>query len=81
MFEVAKDLYSRRSDYEFNPHLSLLYKTLPEIKQKELCRALEVPTGAYAFDRLQMIETELPIEEPGPVRRWRQVCDVALAGL
>jgi hypothetical protein len=37
--------------------------------------------GAYGFDRIRMIETELPIEGPGPVCRWRQVCDVALAGV
>jgi len=80
MFEAARDGYSSRSDYTFNPHLSLLYKTLPEMKQNELCRTLEVPTGAYGFDRIRTIETESPIEGPGPVRRWRRVCDVGLAG-
>jgi 2'-5' RNA ligase len=80
MFEIARNGCSRRSDYVFNPHLSLLYKILPEAKQKALCRTLELPCGSYTFDRLRVIETELPIEEPGPVRRWRQVCDIALAG-
>ena len=35
MFEAARDGYSCRSDYTFNPHLSLLYKTLPETKQND----------------------------------------------
>jgi hypothetical protein len=62
MFEVAAKGYSRQSNYILNPHLSLLYKTLPETKRRELCETLDVPMGAYKFDRIRMIETELPIE-------------------
>ena len=77
MFQIAKG-YSPRSNYVLNPHLSLLYKKLPAPKRQELCEALDVPMGDYAFDRIRMIETELPIEDEGPVRRWRVVCDEAL---
>lgn len=80
MFEAARQDYAGPSDYVFNPHLSLAYKKLPATRQAELCETLAVPMGAYVFDRIRMIETELPIEEPGPVRRWRQVCNVALSG-
>jgi 2'-5' RNA ligase len=79
MFETATGAYSQRSDYVLNPHLSLLYKKLSGSKQKELCKTLDVPMGAYGFDRIRMIEAELPIEDAGPVRRWRMVCDAPLA--
>lgn len=80
MFEAAKRKYAHPSDYMLHPHLSLVYKTLLEARQKELCETLDIPRGAYVFDRIRMIETELPIEGPGPVRQWRQVCDIALRG-
>jgi 2'-5' RNA ligase len=77
IFEIARG-YSPKSDYVLNPHLSLLYKKLPEATQRELCETLEVPMGGYQFDRVRIVETELPIEDPGPVRRWRVVCDEAI---
>jgi 2'-5' RNA ligase len=80
IFEAAAKGYSRQSNYILNPHLSLLYKTLPEAKRIELCEALDVPMGDYKFDRIRMIETELPIEDAGPVRRWRVVCEEAIGG-
>jgi 2'-5' RNA ligase len=78
MFEAARQNYAHPSDYVFNPHLSLLYKKLPEARQRALCDTLNFPMGVYGFDRVRMIETELPIEDDGPIRRWRIVCDEAL---
>jgi 2'-5' RNA ligase len=80
IFEAAAAGHSRQSNYILNPHLSLLYKTLPEAERRELCETLEAPMGDYRFDRIRMIETELPIEDAGPVRRWRVVCDEAVGG-
>jgi putative hydrolase of the HAD superfamily len=80
MFETARNGYARQSGYVLNPHLSLLYKKVSETKQRELCRTLDVPMGSYRFDRIRMIETELPIEDAGPIRRWRVICEAKLAG-
>jgi 2'-5' RNA ligase len=80
MFEAARRSYAHPSDYVFNPHLSLLYKKLPEARQRALCDTLDLPKGVYQFDRVRMIETELPIEDDGPVRHWRIVCDEPLKG-
>ena len=80
IFETAAAHYSRSSDYVLNPHLSLIYKKLHEDILRKLCGTLDVPMGSYRFDRVRMIETELPIEDHGPVRRWRVVCDEPLEG-
>lgn len=80
MFEASRRSYAHPSDYVFNPHLSLLYKKLPETRQKALRDRLDLPRGSYGFDRVRMIETELPIEDDGPIRRWRIVCDEPLRG-
>jgi hypothetical protein len=79
MFETAKGA-SPQSNYVLNPHLSLLYKKLPGARRRELCDTLDVPLVDYFFDRIRMVETELPIDDDGPVRRWRMVCDEALLG-
>lgn len=78
MFEMAQSGYARRSNYVLNPHLSLLYGTLPEATQRSVCETLDVPMDGYRFDRIRMIETELPINDPGPVERWRVVCEAKL---
>ena len=80
MFRTVAAHCSQPSTYVLNPHLSLLYKKLPAVTLKELSERLDVPTGGYAFDRVRVIETELPIEDDGPVRRWRTVCDEPLLG-
>ena len=80
IFEVAAANYSQASDYVLTPHLSLLYKKQPADARRELCQTLDVPMGRYGFDRVRMIETELPIEDDGPIRRWRIVCDEPLLG-
>jgi len=80
IFETAVALYSRPSSYILNPHLSLIYKKLDQGSRRTLCNTLDVPTGSYRFDRIRMIKTQLPIEDDGPVRRWRVVCDEPLAG-
>jgi sulfur relay (sulfurtransferase) DsrC/TusE family protein len=76
--DAIKDRSAETSNYVLNPHLSLLYKTMPKAAQDEACRLLNVPKGTYFFDRLQAIETELPLTEPEQIKRWRVVFECAL---
>jgi hypothetical protein len=80
IFDTAAAQYSRPSNYILNPHLSLIYERLNEDCRRALCATLQVPMGSHRFDRVRMIETELPIEDDGPVRRWRVICDEPLVG-
>jgi 2'-5' RNA ligase len=80
VFRTAAAHCSQPANYVLNPHLSLLYKKLPTVTLNTLSETLDVPMGGYAFDRVRVIETELPIEDDGPVRRWRTVCDEQLLG-
>jgi hypothetical protein len=80
IFRTAGAYCPQPSNYVLNPHLSLLYKKLPTVTLTDLSERLDVPLGGYAFDRVRAIETEMPIEDDGPVRRWRTVCDEPLLG-
>jgi 2'-5' RNA ligase len=80
IFEIAAGRARQQSNYSLNPHLSLLYKKLPSATQRGLCETLDVPMGDFWFDGIRIIETELPIEDPGPVMRWRVVREAKLEG-
>ena len=78
MFDAIKERSVRPSNYVLNPHLSLLYKTIPGATQAEICRALDAPKGVYSFDRLRVIETEIPLTQPEQIKRWRTLFESAL---
>jgi putative hydrolase of the HAD superfamily len=80
VLETAAALYSGPPNYILSPHLSLIYKKLNADHRRTLCETLDAPMGGYGFDRARMIETELPIDDDGPIRRWRVVCDEPLGG-
>jgi len=79
IFEAVRGLFSPPSDYALNPHLSLIYSTLPMARKLEIMRTLTLPKGEYRFDRLRAIETEIPLTQSDQIRRWRVVCDRALS--
>ena len=78
MHELARSSFTQPSNYQLNPHLSLVYKKMAEAEKQELCRRIRLPMGNYLFDAIQMVETEVPIEEPGPIKRLRIVSDAKL---
>jgi putative hydrolase of the HAD superfamily len=78
MFNAIKERSERPTNYVLNPHLSLLYKAIPVAAQAELCQTLDVPNGLYSFDRLRVIETEIPLNRPDQIKRWRTVFESAL---
>ncbi len=76
--DLIKAQSSRPSGYKLNPHLSLLYKTIPESQQKELCVSVNVPECLYLFDRLRIIKTEIPLTQTAQIKRWRTVYECGL---
>ncbi len=81
---AAEEMYdaigrlSAPSTYTLNPHLSLIYKALPLETKQRICDMLELPDGPYRFDRLRVIETEIPLTRGEQIRNWRDVFDCAL---
>ena len=70
---------SRPSSYLLNPHLSLLYKIAPLETRTKIGQTLRVPKGIYRFDRLKVIETEIPLTQPEQIKRWRTVFESKLS--
>jgi len=80
MSDAIKARNAQCANYVLNPHLSLVYKTMPVAARAEICRGLDVPKKTYVFDRLRAIETEIPLTEPAQVKRWRTVFECPFGG-
>lgn len=76
--DAIKARNARCANYILNPHLSLIYKTMPVAMRADICRTLGLPKKTYVFDRLRAIETEIPLTEPSQVKRWRTVFEFPL---
>jgi hypothetical protein len=55
-----------------DPHVSLMYKALPEDERAKLAAQIPVP-APFTGDGIAVIETEVPITELDQVRSWRFV--------
>jgi hypothetical protein len=55
-----------------DPHVSLLYQAIGEEEQARLAAQIALPTPFLA-DGVAAIETEVPVDDLGKIRRWRFV--------
>ena len=62
-------------DYNFDPHLSLLYKTMPEAQKQELLREIKLPLDQVRFDNVKVVSVPASIEGPEDVHAWRTVAE------
>ena len=66
--------------YQFDPHLSLLYKTLPEGVNSELARETKIPLEQVSFHAVQLVSIPRAIERAEDVRAWRTIAERRLTG-
>ena len=56
-----------------DPHVSLLYKTLPTAAKKELAGTIKLPFRSVTFDSIQAVRCALPTRTRTDVEAWRVV--------
>ena len=56
---------------EIDPHLSLLYKTLPEEKQRRLAETTLIPFGNVRFNSICAMRCMSPTKTEEDVRHWQ----------
>lgn len=66
---AAQDL----SDYELNPHLSLLYKNMSATARRELADSIKVPFSEVIFDSLKAVRCISPTQSGADVDAWRVI--------
>jgi 2'-5' RNA ligase len=68
------------SDYQLNPHLSLLYKTMSIQDRRLLTHSIEVPFPEVTFDSLKAVRCISPTRCRADVEAWRVVATEKLSG-
>jgi len=68
------------SDYQLEPHLSLLYKKMPILAQRELAGSIKLPFSTVVFDSIKAVRCVSPTCNRADVEAWRVIATKALSG-
>ena len=63
------------SDYELNPHLSLIYKEMDEKTKRRLAASITLPFDEVIFDTVKAILSRAEIKSRKEVEAWRVVAE------
>ena len=77
---ALSDAFAFDTGYPFNPHLSLLYKTMAETETSELARKITVPFEQVRCDALKLVSVPRPVRGPEDVHTWRVLAEQPLRG-
>jgi 2'-5' RNA ligase len=67
------------SQYELNPHVSLLYKNLEAPARRELAASINVPLFEVTFDAIKAVRCVSPTESGADVEAWHVVAAASLS--
>ena len=68
--DIIRETAHDSSQYELQPHLSLLYKNLPAVTRSELAISITVPFSEISFDSIQAIRCVSPTQKRADVEAW-----------
>jgi 2'-5' RNA ligase len=66
------------SDYDLNPHLSLLYKKISIQERRLLMRSIQVPFPEVTFDSLKAVRCISPTQSRADVEAWQVAAEKVL---
>ena len=71
--EFIRDAAQDSSQYDLQPHLSLLYNKLEDAVRRELAASTIVPFSQITFDRIKAVRCVLPTQSRADVESWRVI--------
>jgi hypothetical protein len=69
-----------QNDYELNPHLSLIYKTMDSETKREIADSIRLPFTSVAFDLVKAVISPAEIKSRLDVEAWRIIAEKKLSG-
>jgi 2'-5' RNA ligase len=78
--EMIRDAAQDSSDYQLNPHLSLLYKKMSILARRQLAHSIKVPVSEVTFESIKAIRCASPTQNRADVEAWRVVTTKLLSG-
>ena len=67
------EMLDLESAAEFDPHLSLLYKRMPELEKAALAKTVEIPFQKVSFEGMKLIAHPAEIKRRADVEAWQTV--------
>ena len=71
---------SNKDEYHLDPHLSLIYKTMPPERKAEIANSVSLPFEEVRFDSAWAVISPADIESREDVEAWRVVATQQLTG-
>ena len=71
--ETIRKASGSASEYQLNPHLSLVYKKLPQREKAEVADSLEMPFEVVTFDAVKVITGPAEISGREDVEAWKTI--------
>lgn len=68
------------NEYRVNPHLSLIYKTMPREAKQEITASIKLPFTEVLFDSIKAVISPAKIKSRENVEAWRVVATRSLTG-
>jgi hypothetical protein len=78
--DMIREAANDSSQYELNPHLSLLYKNLAAQTRRELAASINVPFSEVTFDAIKAVRCVSPAKSGADVEAWHVVAAASLSG-
>lgn len=64
-----------KGGYQFDPHLSLIYKALPDEQKKTIAAAVHIPFTEVKFDSVRVITGPSHTSSAADVEAWRTIAE------
>ena len=77
--KMIRDAAQDSSDYQLQPHLSLLYKTMSIQARRQLVQSIKTPFVEVIFDSIKAIRCVAPTRNRADVEGWRVVAAKRIA--
>jgi len=71
--EALRNAARDSSRYDLEPHLSLLYKTMPAAVRRNVAASISVPYSEVNFDTIKAVRCVSPTQTRADVERWRVI--------
>jgi 2'-5' RNA ligase len=78
--EAVRTAMGGGDGYEFNPHLSLLYKDLPEETKRAAAATVRLPAERVLFNGLDLVRVPGKIDSRDDVEAWETLASCWLRG-
>ena len=76
--ETIRNAAHDSSDYQLNPHLSLLYKKMSILARRRLAHSIRLPFSEVTFESIKAVRCVSPTRSRADVEAWRVVAAKSL---